>query len=301
MICPKYVLITEHITEDTYWGPGCVPIICAEVHIRPGVTLTIEDTDVLFKECKLPNVGIGGVPFACLVKDSGATLNADHVGFRSQHGGFNNTGGLIMCGTLLQKTFEAYATIFSDPNQPTTLSELKCCSFMKLGNNAYNFNSLTLLGAGGNVNLNKFDVQMSDINVVDAGDDGLEILGGIHNLDRLTIKDCIGDCVDLECNASLKITESIILFNRALIVQEGCGPQITQVGKGPGLVEVIGVSGSTNTLFVSNTASVNFMGRITDKTGGATSFSGLFAGTASGDVNEWVGTAGPSTYIQGVN
>lgn len=283
------MIVDKDIEEDTYWSNKNIYVINAEVHVRVSYTLRIQEgTKVLFRECKLPDVGIGGVPYAVLVVDSGAAILADHVQFTSRYGGINNTGGLIICGTNANAMFEAYATIQSHDNVPSKHSSLQCVNFSKLGNNQYDFNSLTLLQVK-----DISELTMEDIGISEAGDDGMEVFGGSNVVTNLIIKDCLDDCLDLDSDATLSVAGSLTLINRAIPLIGG--------GLGPGLVEVIGALGTTNTLVVAEDTYVYMFGHITDKVIGTTVFSGLFAGATAGEVGQWSGTAPPLTFIQGVN
>jgi hypothetical protein len=286
--CPQYVIVTENIEKDTYWCNDKIYIVSAEVHVRVGNTLCIQrGTQVLFKECKLPNTGIGGVPFAVLVIDSGAAIHAEYVSFRSRNGGFNNTGGLIVCGTNANMMFEAYATIQSHDNVPSKQSILKCCSYSKLGVQNYGFNSLTLLQIK-----DGSELIMEDLSIVDGGFNGLVMFGGNLVTGNLTIKDFLHNCLSLEANATLVVSNSITLVNRAL--------PLPGSGISPGLVNPIGAQGTINTLKIEPAAQVYFFGRITNVLiGGVYGFFGLFAGAVAGEIGLWEGPALPLTSITG--
>lgn len=87
-------------------------MIVNEIHVRCPATLYIEKgTKVLFSECPLKYIVNGGLPYASFIIDSGASIQAIGVEFRSQNGTFDSTGGLIICGTLKNYTFEDYETV----------------------------------------------------------------------------------------------------------------------------------------------------------------------------------------------
>lgn len=282
------VVVDKNIEHCTTWTADKVWLISAEVHVTKGNTLQIKKgTKVLFKECPLADLCGGTLPYASLVVDSGASICAEDVEFSSQKGGVNNTGGLIICGTLADGQFETYSTVKSYVNCTPGSSYLKCCSWNNLGNNAADINALTYF------NLKGTEMTSSNFSIKFAGDDGWEIFGGDHSIENLTIWNSIDDCLDLDSNATLNVTSSLTLINRV-----NGQPDVGQVG--PGLVEVIGVTPSTNTLNVAENANVYMQGRITDKTTGLTTFGGLFSAAVAGQGGEWSGLAPVGTFISGI-
>ena len=160
--------------------------------------------------------------------------------------------------------------------------------FKNLGNNQYDFNSLTLLQVR-----DVSELCMSNLSILNAGDDGLEIFGGSHSIDNLTIKDSIEDNVDLDSNAILNIVKSLTLINGVFVVGDSA--------QGPGLIEVQGASGTTNRLHLTEGASFHLFGRFTDKTGLTTTTGGSFASFIPGTaVYEW-GSALPNTFVQDIS
>jgi hypothetical protein len=86
----------------------------------------------------------------------------------------------------------------------------------------------------------------------------LEIFGGHHSIDQLSVIQALDDGVDLDWNAKLTITESLLI----------------QKGNSTGLIEVVGALNTTNEVALQNGALFSLDGRITDKTEGMTTFGG---------------------------
>jgi hypothetical protein len=287
---PNVVIVDQDITENTTWCSNKTFIISAEVHVTAGNTLCIEDgTQVLFRQCPLKNPRSGGVPYATLVIDSGASILAENVGFSAQFNGWQSTGGLIILGTLASGgQFENYSTIVADPNVDPGRSKLSCCTFNYLGNGVADLNALTLFFVKDNS-----EVELSNISISAAGDDGIEIFGGRHSIDNLAILISQDDAIDLDDNAVLTVTDSLSISKFPAF-----GDPVGE-NNGTSLVEVEGGAGTTNVLEISAGASVNMIGRITDKVTGGTTFGGSFTGTVAGEINRFSFTAAPGTFIQG--
>lgn len=275
--------VTRDINVSQTWYSDTVYVIRDEVHVRAGSRLTIQDgTVVQFAGNRLDNAG--GSPLPILVVDSGASIVANDVVFESLNGATNSTGGLILLGTIsdaFSNQFENYTTIVSDPTADSATSVLTNNTFLNLGETFSDLNALTLFKVQGS------EVQLSNLNITNAGDDGLEIFGGSHTIDNLVVEQSVDDGIDLDFNAILDVTES--LFIR----------KFDTVGPASGLVEVIGEAGTTNRLNLAENALYQLAGVITDQTAGATVFAGSFAGLNPQDIVAINGAAIAGTFIEG--
>ena len=287
-------IVDSDITKDTVWD-GVYKVV-DNVRVRGGATLTVKPhTKVLFSECRLCNPPAGTLPFASLIVNSDGGINANDALFRSANFGLQSSGGLILLGTGGDFTFEDYATVKSDPTATPVLSKLNCVSFVNLGNFVADINSVTIAVMTG-----PDELVMGDMSFDNPGDDGLEIFGpgdgGSSSLyiNNLTVNDAYDDAVDLDDNQTLNVCSSVNLRSRtAPLAVANCPP--TEV-VGPGLVEVVGSSGTTNTFTVKKNASYYFLGVITDKTpvnepGSVTTFTGDFLALG------W--SAGQSVFAKG--
>jgi len=284
--CDNLVKVDYDINKSETWTSDKIYLITREIHVMAPATLFIEKgTKVLFRECELCDPLPNGLTYASLVVDPGASIQGRRVEFRSQNGGVNNTGGVIICGTLQDAIYENYDTVYSKVNVSPGCSKLQCCSFNNLGQEGGDINALTLFY------LDSGELAMSDISIDQAGDDALEIFGGNHTIDKLSINRPLDDGIDLDDNATFKVTQSLTIIGNAVTDSE------TNQVKGPGLVEVQGVG--VNTLNIMEGARVHMIGRITDKTTGTTTFSGLFAGAVTGQSGSWSGNAPIQTFIMG--
>ena len=284
------VNIVNNITTNTTWKNDKTYVICSEIHVRQGAKLCIENnTTVLFKECPLPGVGIGGVPYAVLVIDSGASIQASYVKFTSANGGVNNTGGLIICGTNANMMYGAYATIRSYSNVTPGNSKLSCCSFSNLGNKSTGLNSLTFLQVK-----DYAEVMVSNLSVNQSGNIGWLIYGGNHNIDNLTILRSLNANISLLNGSSLTVSKNISLINNV----NGQQPLATDV-VGPPLVGVIGFDVlAVNTLTVLPGAEVYMLGLLVYDDG-QIDFSGIFAGYTPGSAGIWDGASSEVSSIKG--
>jgi hypothetical protein len=238
--CPpqndSYVEIKDNITCNTTWYTDVTYNIIAEVHVKAPAVLTIQKrAKVTFKNGFLgPDVLLsGGLLFASLVIDSGASIHADTVQFSNEIEMNNNCGSLIILGTLEDEfpyQFEDYQTIVSNPIIKPGYSTLRNVSFTNTGANSSDINGLTLFKVKGN------EITMSNIGINNAGDDALEIFGGKHTIDSLEILVSVDDGIDLDYDAELTITKQLSI------------KKINTVPNTPGLIEVIGALNTQNTL-----------------------------------------------------
>jgi hypothetical protein len=266
----KVVFVNKDITRNTTCGSDKIWVITSEVHVRCHARLTIKPgTRVLFAQWPITGCKIS-VPFATLVVDSGASIVAYRVEFAARFGGWQSNGGLIIAGTLANGQFENYPTIRSFANRRPGRSRLICCTFNSLGNNAADLNALTLFNVKGS------EIKLSNIAISNAGDDGLEIFGGDHEIDVLNIETTADDALDLDFDATLTVTKGLNILKNAVAKGEQ--------NLGTSLVEVVGEENTTNTLIVKEGATVYLFGRITDKTNGTTMFTGDFAGFSAGEI-----------------
>jgi hypothetical protein len=280
----KKIIVNEDILHDTEWE-GEVHIL-KEVHVRaPAVLFIHPGTRVKLAAGKLccPS----SLPFASLVIDSGASIRAHGAVFESAAEAPNTTGGVIILGTAddkdlkgkFPKVFENYPTVVAR-EVPAGFSKLSNCNFNNLGNNFADINALTLFRVK-----DSSEVFLSCINIFWAGDDGLEIFGGTHSIDQLSIIQAIDDGLDLDWNAELLITESLLI----------------QKGNSTGLIEVIGALGTTNAVALQNGALFSLDGRITDKTDGTTTFGGSWGPAGENFVaGQQVAASGTAEMLGGV-
>ena len=279
------LIVDSDIVENTVWS-GVVNV-AAEVHVRRPHTLRImPHTTILFHQCLLCNAGPTSLPYACLVVDSGASINAEETEFRSSLGGQNSTGGLIILGNKGPGVFqfENYTTVRSEPGVASGRSSLICCSFNNLGNNDADLNALTL------ARLDDCQLQLSQITVDDAGDDAIELFGSVLSIDRLSISDPFDDGLDVDEESTMSITESFQVRGRWYFnYGDGqCPPAITGGPLGTGLMEA--TNGSS--IVLGDGASFYLGGRLSDKPG---SFAGNWASLQALSVN-FVTGVGPASF-----
>lgn len=288
------VTIEKDIREDATWTSGCIYLISKEIHVRCGVTLTIKkNTKVLFKSGLLKEIVNGGLPYASLVIDSGASLIAKQVEFSNEIKAQNSTGGVIIVGTLqyfprydlpflyefplvLEQDTNNYTSVTANFNVQPGKSFLKNVSFNFLGNNQADINTLTLFRVRGNGDGqgNEYkcpqgvaELYLSNISITNAGDDGLEIFGGDHVIDHLSVFNSLDDNIDLDWNSSLLITKSLTNVRNSPSGTSFVDPNniVVTPALGGGLFEVFGTENTLNTIFIAANTLVFLLGKYVDK------------------------------------
>jgi hypothetical protein len=233
--CKPLKCVTDDIVCDTVWSCKYNYIITNEVHVKCGARLCIQPcTNVYFKSGPLSCIKPDGLRYASLVVDSGASIDAECVKFRSESDAPNQTGGLIIVGTLRDDQFENYKTVRSRECVCPGRSRLVDVEFNKVGNRFQNLNSLTIFNIEDDCEL-----CLSKIKIVDAGDDGIEILGGDHNIDQLEVYNALGDGVDLDEDARLRVHERLVVVaaaQRGAIEILGSGTNVLRVKEGAELL-----------------------------------------------------------------
>lgn len=270
--------VSSDITSNTIWNNSTIWKITAEVHVLKGVTLTIQpNTRVLFLNGKLRFPRVGGLPYASLVIDSGAAIVARGVVFENESKIPNNTGGLIILGTIsnsYSNQFLSYVTITSDPLVTPKFSILENIGFNYLGNNSSGINALTTFKLKGN-GIDR-EMEGSNIGITFAGNYGVQIIGGNHTIETLIVTHSLNDTINLNEDATLNVTTNLTLLNDF----------ITTLG--PGLLNI--KNNGTNQLNVSAGSQLFISGNSISETGPYTS---------GGSLAGW--TTQTATYINNIS
>jgi len=108
------VVITADLVRDTVWRAGRTYVVDGEVHVRRGVTLTIEDgVTVLIRNGRKPRRVIDT---SALVFDSGSGLRAATVTFAAadavgRESALADNGGVFFCGATRAATKDGIASV----------------------------------------------------------------------------------------------------------------------------------------------------------------------------------------------
>jgi hypothetical protein len=214
--------------------------------------------------------------------------------FRNEVDALNNTRSLIILGTIddsFTNQFEIYGTIVSNPLAVPKISNLSNVSFNNLGNNGADINGLTLFKVKGLEAGAQREIFLSNVSIQNAGDDGLEIFGGRHIIDTLVIDNALDDGLDLDFNATLRVTVNLSI------------QQIANQSGVPGVIEVLGAVTTLNRVELVDGAQLYLNGNTSDKVA-----PGIY--TASGSFDPWstnipifrvISSVAADTFLEGLN
>lgn len=291
--CPREY-IRKDIKVDTWWTNDREWVVAEEVHVRCGASLYIEKgTKVLFKACYLDCPRRDGSPLATLVVDSGASIHAEHVTFESEGRAYQQSGGLIILGTLhdnFDSQYQKYRTIRADRKVCSGCSVLKNVTFHFLGNLCHRLPSLLLY------KVKKEEIYLTNISISFSGGDALAVYGGCHKVDCLSIHFPTGDGIDLNHDTTLKV-------QKQLAIERNNAGEL-----GPGMIDLFDRFGKAfpeerNTLRVRKGACLTLLGKGTDIDGAQYDAAGSFLIISNNPeglffINE---PAQEDTFIAGLN
>lgn len=206
--------IVADITRDTTWRRGRTYIIEEEVHVRPGVTLTIDDgVKVLIRNGYQP---VRTINASCLIFDSGSRLRAKTVTFGScddqnRQTASPNNGGVFFLGTSRSCTKDGISVVPSAGGRSSFMADLLVFNSLGRvdprygdGNDRDDIDAVSLLGLGNTEWLVKA------VRTLNAADDGFDVTNSSITLDSLTVVNPVED--------GLNITSSTVVISRSLLV-----------------------------------------------------------------------------------
>jgi hypothetical protein len=211
------LIVTDDIARSTTFRRGTTYVIDGEVHVRPGVTLTIEDgVTVLIRNGYRPKRTIDT---SALVFDSGSKLKAATVTFgaadsQNRQTSEANNGGVFFLGTFRSCTKDGISV---DTRTATGRSSFTAdlISLTSLGrtdplggdgddNDRDDIDAISLLG------LAPTEWRVKAVRSDHSGDDGFDVTNSSISLDRLTVVNPLED--------GLNITSSTVQIRQALTV-----------------------------------------------------------------------------------
>lgn len=205
-------VITSDITTDTTFKQGTDYIIDGEIHVRAGVTLTIEnDVTILIRNGYIPRTRL--LDTSALIFDSGSKMQAQTVHFRSADANNKQSlvplnGGVFFCGSTTNASKDG---VIVDTSKATGKSSFVAdrIDLVRVGRTDPNggdgddqdkddIDAISLLGLG------EDEWSVSRVLSYGSGDDGFDVTNSTISLDFLLVDRPIEDGVNLS-SSFLKI------------------------------------------------------------------------------------------------
>ncbi len=208
-------VITSDIARNTTWRQGTTYIIDGEVHVRQGVTLTIDDgVTVLIRNGYRP---ARTITTSALIFDSGSRLRAKSVTFGSaddqnRQTTNQNNGGVFFLGTARSCSKDGISVDTSAAaGRSSFIADLLVFDSLGRTDPRYgdgedrdDIDGVSLLGLG----ITEWRVKA--VRTENSGDDGFDVTNSSIALDSLTVVNPVED--------GLNITSSTVLIRRSLTV-----------------------------------------------------------------------------------
>lgn len=210
-------IVTADITRNTTFHRGTNYVIDGEVHVRPGVTLTIEDgVTVLIRNGYRPKRTIDT---SVLVFDSGSKLKAATVTFgaadsQGRQTTEANNGGVFFLGTFRSCTKDGLSVNTATASGRSSFTaDLILLNYLGRtdpaggdgdDNDRDDIDAISLLGLG------QTEWRVKAVRSDNSGDDGFDVTNSSISLDRLTVVNPVED--------GLNITSSTVQIRQALTV-----------------------------------------------------------------------------------
>ncbi len=203
------VEVSSDITSNVTFSAGAVYVITAEVHVRRGVTLTIDDG----VEVRIRNGTVGGRLLTCraLIFDAGSSLAARNVVFQAANDANEavtvaNNGGIFFCGGTRTATKDNVSSL--NLKRPTIgwsfVAESITANYLGrtdprggdgAGNARDDIDAVSVIGAVFQ------EWQVRSVTVNHAGDDGFDLTNASIAMETVRIFDPVEDGLNL--NSSL--------------------------------------------------------------------------------------------------
>lgn len=209
--------VSADIARSTTFRRGTTYVIDGEVHVRPGVTLTIEDgVTVLIRNGYRPRRTIDT---SALVFDSGSRLKAATVTFaaadsQNRQTTEANNGGVFFLGTsrscskdglsVNTATASGRSSFTADLINVVSLGRTDPAGGDGDDNDRDDIDAISLLGLG------QTEWRVKAVRSDNSGDDGFDVTNSIISLERLTVVNPVED--------GLNITSSTVQIRQSLTV-----------------------------------------------------------------------------------
>jgi hypothetical protein len=210
-------IVSADIARATTFRRGTTYVIDGEVHVRPGVTLTIEDgVTVLIRNGSRPRRTITA---SALIFDSGSRLKAATVTFAAADAQNRptteaNNGGVFFLGTARSCSKDGISvdtaaaagrsSFVADLIVVNALGRTDPFGAGRDADDRDDIDAISLLGLGGN------EWRIREVRSENSGDDGFDVTNSSVALDRLTVVNPTED--------GLNVSSSIVQIRQALTV-----------------------------------------------------------------------------------
>jgi hypothetical protein len=208
-------IIASDIVRDTTWRRGTTYIVDGEVHVRPGVTLTIDDgVTVLVRNGYRPKRTITA---SALIFDSGSRLRAKTVTFGSADDQNRptttpNNGGVFFLGTSRSCSKDGISVDASAASgRSSFMADLLIFDSLGRSDPRYGDSNLTDdIDAVSLLGLDMTEWRVKAVRTQNSGDDGFDVTNSAVALDSLTVVNPAED--------GLNVTSSTVQIRRSLTV-----------------------------------------------------------------------------------
>ena len=208
-------VVSADIVRNTTWRAGTTYLVDGEVHVRRGVTLTIENgVTVLIRNGRKPRRTIDT---SALVFDSGSALRAATVTFASadQEGretALADNGGVFFCGTTRAAVKDGIASVTGGNGSSFVADLLVARAIGRTDprggdgdvNDRDDIDAISVIGIG------PLEWRIRSVRTDRSGDDGFDATASTFTLDSLVIVDPVED--------GLNVTSSFITIRKNLSI-----------------------------------------------------------------------------------
>jgi hypothetical protein len=207
-------IVASDITRATTFRRGTTWVIDGEVHVRPGVTLTIEDgVTVLIRNGYRPKRTLDT---SALIFDSGSRLKAATVTFAAADAQNRptteaNNGGVFFLGTARSCSKDGISVDTSAASgRSSFIADSIIVSSLGRrdpagggdGNDRDDIDAISLLGLG------QTEWRVRAVRSDNSGDDGFDVTNSSVSLDRLTVVNPVEDGLNIS-SSTVQIRESL--------------------------------------------------------------------------------------------
>jgi hypothetical protein len=213
----RFAVVASDIVRNTTFRQGTTYVIDAEVHVRAGVTLTIEDgVTVLIRNGRIQGPTLTS---RALIFDTGSRLVAKTVSFGAADDANRpvaqaDNGGLFFLGSLQNATKDGISVVLGPGTRPSSFRADSIVA-SHLGRtdpfggdgddeDRDDIDAISLLGLG----LSEW--QVKSITSESSGDDGFDVTNSAIAMERLVVVNPVED--------GLNISSSFVQIRRALTV-----------------------------------------------------------------------------------
>ena len=213
---PTNSIITTNITRNTTFFKGTTYVIWGEVHVKSGVTLTIQDgVTVLIRNGRIQGKNLTA---SALIFDSGSRMSATTVNFKAandfnQEVSFANNGGIFFLGTYKNATKDGISTNPSYFGKSSFTATQVNVAYLGRNDPRYgdgnnkdrdDIDAISILGVG------TTEWKVKSVNSEYSGDDGFDVTNSDINLEKLSVIYPVED--------GLNISSSTVTINKQIMV-----------------------------------------------------------------------------------